>query len=132
MKNLKNKINILFCFSIAIFAIVSFLHFLIIDEKENEVRAAGILSLAAVTGPSMDCAFSPPNCAGLCNGGLKLVQVTQMFGGDMLLIPVLCIPQTGLPLLSGRPLSIPGTTFLGGFTSATSMGAIQAGYTGSY
>jgi hypothetical protein len=131
MKNLKNKINFLFCFSVIFFIIVSFLHFLVVNKKEKEAQAAAVLSIAGVTGISMDCAFAPPNCAGLCSGGLKLVQVTQRFSGDVLPTAVLCIPQTGLPLLSGRPLSMPGTTFLGGFTAVAPV-AIQAGYTGSY
>lgn len=142
MKNLKNKINFLFCFSVIFFIVASCLHFLII-KKEKEAQAAGVLSIAGVVGAPIipSCVLippAPPTCD-LCVPNLELQQVpiTQKFGGDMLATPILCIPSTGLPLLNGIPLST-GVTFMGGFTSTGEFtpvgltGVVQAGMAGSY
>ncbi|MFH1187429.1 MAG: hypothetical protein V1688_01045 [bacterium] len=128
MKNLKNKINFLFCFSVALFVVVSFFHFLVINKKMKEAQAAGMLSIAGVTASSAACTPSSP-CPS-CSTGTTMVTITQNFGGDKLVTPILCIPPEGF-LLSGRSLFEPGTIFLGGFTSVAPV-AVQSGYTGSY
>lgn len=144
MKNLKNKINLLFYFSVVFFIIVCFFHFFIIDKKGKEAQAAGMLSVAGVVAAPIIplCVLNPP-APPTCNVcvpdiGLQQVPITQIFGGDMLATPILCIPSiTGLPLLSGVPL-LTGVTFMGGFTSTGELtpvgltGVVQAGYTGSY
>ncbi|MFH1564481.1 MAG: hypothetical protein ABIC82_01380 [bacterium] len=132
MKNLKNKINFLFCFSVVLFfAVISF-HFLIINKKTKEAQAAGVLSIAGVTGLVMPCSLIPLNCGATCSVGTAMVSITQIFGGDKLVTPVICIPPPpAVFLVNGKPLTAPGVTFLGGFIT-TSPVAVQSGYTGSY
>lgn len=134
MKNLKNKVNFLFCFSIIFFIIVSFFHFLIINNKnKKEARAAGGMSIGAIATVVTPCPVPGPGCpaAGCVPNTYQQVAVVP-YGGDLPMAkPFICTLTGGMvPGLIGPPIG-PGFTFLGLFAALTPI-AIPIGSVGSY